>query len=197
MIITAFDLATATGVCDGAVGSGKPRLFTWFLDDAGSSRPARLLCLDTFLRSYFESQPCDGVVYEAPMPVGMIGEQKRQRVVLSEANVALARGLIGVLEMNCAKARKPVASFPVQAARVSTLGWRTNRVGSGKIIVKRDGTLRDETAKERVVREVKMIGIDAQNDNEADAYVMWQYACNKQNARLAIASTPLFRSGET
>ena len=190
-ILVAFDLATVVGCCDGRIG-GEPRLFSWYLDDAGPGRPARLHHLAEFLNRYFQKEPCDGVVYEAPMPVGMIGEPARQRIMLSEANVALARGLIGVLEERCYAHGLQVAPVPVQAARVSVLGWRTNR-GGGRVVAKRDGSTRDETTKERVLREVRLLGPTPDNDNEADAYVLWRYACNRENPRLAIASTPLFR----
>lgn len=203
MIIAAFDIATITGVCDGPVG-GKPRPWSWYLRDAGDSRPERLHLFSRFVAKYLEQERCDAVVYEAPMPLGVIGQNTKDkhgkpRIMVSEANVALARGLIGVLEMNCAKFEKPVQPASVQDARSSVLGWRTNRGGGGPARVqKRDGSARDETVKERVVREVAMLGIkhadgSALNDNEADAYVLWQFACNLQNPRLAVAQTPLFR----
>lgn len=201
MIIAAFDIATATGVCDGPVG-GRPRHWSWYLRDAGEGRPERLYLFSRFLAKYFEQQPCDAVVYEAPMPVGVIGQNRKDkdgeaRIMVSEANVALARGLIGVLEMNCAKFEKPVVSVPVQEARSSVLGWRTNRKNAPPV-VKRDGTLRDPTTKERVMEGVALLGMKHAdgaplNDNEADAAVLWMFACNKQNPRLAIAVTPLFR----
>lgn len=185
-IIAAFDLATATGICDGPVG-GKPRLFSWFLDDAGDGRPERLFKLATFLRRYFAKEPCDGVVYEAPMPLGMLNSHPakdgdRKGFMLSEANVAFARGAIGVLEMTCAEFKKPVKAVKVQDARKSVLGWATN-------VQKRSGV----ATKKRVVDEVKRLGVDAENDNECDAYVAWAYACAQMNPRLAAAYTPLFR----
>lgn len=180
-IVAAFDLATATGVCDGAVG-GKPRLFSWYLSDAGDGRPERLLHLARFLRRYFDSQPCDLVVYEAPMPLGMLNSHpkgNKKGFMISEANVAFARGAIGVLEMTCAENGKPVEAVSVQDARSSVLGWRTNRTSEG--------------TKTRVKREVKMLGIDAENDNECDAYIAWAFKAALLNPRLAAAYTPLFR----
>lgn len=182
MIISAFDIATATGVCDGAVG-GAPRLFSWFLDDAGKSRPARLLALRQFLCRYFEKEPCDGVVYEAPMPLGVLSQKPGKRgMVMSEANVSFARGAIGVLEMTCAEYKKPVEAVAVQSARSSVLGWGLN-------VESRSGI----NTKARVMRDLKMLKIPFENDNEADAYVLWQYACNLNNPRLALYQTPLFR----
>jgi hypothetical protein len=193
-IIAAFDLATATGVCDGPVG-GKPRLWTWHLDDAGLARPERLFCLATFLRKYFKQEPCDAVVYEAPMPLGMLNSHQPRRsaitgelesdkgFMLSEANVAFARGAIGVLEMTCCEFGKPVESVRVQEARKSVLGWATN--SEKKTGIK---------TKKRVIDDVKRLGIDAENDNEADSYVLWAHKVALLNPRLAVAMTPLFKN---
>jgi hypothetical protein len=180
MIIAAFDLATVTGVCDGPVGS-QPRVFSWFLADEGDTRPARLHSLWAFLTRYLEQERCDGVVYEAPMPLGVIaGKPGREGFKLSEANVSFARGAIGVLEERCYAHGKPVEDVSVQDARESVLGWRTNR----------DKSI---NTKKRVMRDVKTLGVLFENENEADAYVVWQCACNRQNPRLAVAQTPLFR----
>jgi hypothetical protein len=183
MIIAAFDLATATGVCDGPVG-GKPRLFSWYLADGGDTRPARLHSLHGFLDRYFAKCECDAVVYEAPMPIGMLVHKPsaKKGPIMSEANVAFARGAIGVLEERCFAHGKQCESASVQDARSSVLGWRTNRGET------------DEATKARVVREVtKIHRVPAESDNEADSWVIWQYACNLQNPRLAVMQTPLFR----
>ena len=178
MIITAFDLATATGVCDGVVG-GKPRLWTWFLKDAGDSRGARFHALHGFLTRYFAQEPCDGVVYEAPMPLGVVAGPKKKGMTLSEANVTFARGCIGILEERCHAHGKSVEALSVQDARQSVLGWRINKT--------------NEPTKKRVVREMATLyKIDADNDNETDAAVLWYYAGARANPRLAIAMTPLF-----
>lgn len=184
MILTAFDLATATGCCDGAPGE-KPRLWTWYLRDGGDGRPQRLLHLAEFLERYFEKQPCDGVVYEKPMPLGMLNSHPAKKdgaskgFIMSEDNVAFARGAIGVLEMMSAKFGKPVEGLAVQDARQAVLGWRTNKTGEG--------------TKKRVVREVTTIfKVDAENDNECDAWVLHQFACARANPRTALQMTPLF-----
>jgi hypothetical protein len=197
MIVAAFDLATATGCCDGFVGKGPPRLWTWHLDDAGEGRPARLFHLAKFLRLYFKQEPCDAVVYEAPIPIGMLNSHPAKNNInaidgsvleggkgfmLSEANVAFARGAIGVLEMTCTEFGKPVEAVRVQAARKSVLGWATNSE-------KKTGI----NTKKRVIQDVERLGVDAENDNECDAYVAWYYACSQLNPRLAVATTPLFR----
>lgn len=178
-IILALDIATACGCADGAVGDA-PRIWSWFLRDGGESRPDRFLHLAKLLRRYFQTQPCSAVVYELPMPIGMIANKKDKRIMMSEANVAFARGAIGVVEMTCAEFGKPVEGVSVMDARQSVLGWRTNRDKSIK-------------TKDRVMRDVRLLGIKAETDNESDAMVIWQYCCNRLNPKLAIEQTPLFR----
>lgn len=178
-IILALDIATATGCADGPVGE-LPRIWSWYLRDGGESRPDRFLHMAKLLRSYFKTQPCSAVVYELPMPIGMIANKKDGRVMMSEANVAFARGAIGVVEMTCAEFGKPVEGVAVMDARQSVLGWRTNRDKSIK-------------TKDRVQRDVRALGVRTESDNEADAYVIWQLCCNKLNPKLAIEQTPLFR----
>jgi hypothetical protein len=191
MIIAAFDLATATGCCDGAPGAS-PRLWTWYLRDGGDSRPQRLFHLTKFLRRYFEQQQCDGVVYEKPMPIGMLnshqpkkgfgGEAPKKGFIMSEDNIAFARGAIGVLESTCVEFGKPVEGLAVQDARQAVLGWRINNAKTS-----------GEETKKRVVREVTTIfRIDAENDNECDAWVLHAYACSRINPRVALTMTPLF-----
>lgn len=182
MVIAAFDLATATGCCDGEP-SGKTRLWTWYLRDGGDSRPERLFHMATFLRRYFAQQPCDGVVYEKPIPLGMMNSHPakggKKGFMLSEDNITFARGAIGVLEMTCAEFKKPVEGLAVQDARQAVLGWRANRT--------------QEKTKDRVMREVTTIfKADPENDNEADAWVLHQFACARANPRTALAMTPLF-----
>lgn len=185
MIVAAFDLATATGVCDGALNA-KPRLFSWFLSDAGPERPKRLLMLAELLGRYFTQEPVDDVVYEAPMPLGMIGSKKDKRVMMSEDAVAFSRGAIGVLEMMCARHGKPVSSVRVMDARQAVLGWRAN-------VEKRSGI----KTKRRVMQDVAILGAKPENDNEADSFVLWRYRGDILNPRLAVARTPLFGAAGT
>lgn len=181
-IILAVDIATATGCCDGQVG-GNPRVWSWYLRDGGETRPDRFLHMARLLRNYFKTQPCSAVVYELPMPLGMIANKKDKRIMMSEANVAFARGAIGVVEMTCAEFNKPVEGVAVMDARQSVLGWRTNRDKSIK-------------TKDRVERDVASLGIKAESDNECDAYVIWQYCCNRLDSKLAVSQTPLFRTAD-
>lgn len=187
MIIFALDLATETGCCDGELGAGDPRLWTWLLTDGGHTIGARLAKLRRFLELYFIKHPCDAVVYEAPLPISAMS-----KMGTSEETQTMLRGAVGILLAACHCYKKPVTGVQVQDARGSVLGWRRN-TGSGVLVEKKGRLPRDEDTKERVMREVRLFGVNPENDNEADAWVVWRWACNKENPRLAISSTPLFR----
>lgn len=180
-MITAFDLATITGVCD---GDSKPRVWTWDLHDAGppDDRPHRLGLLSRFIVKYLDAHKPSLIVYEAPMPLSAMMQRGS-----SEETVAFLRGSIGVLEAICGNRNIPVEGVTPQKARQSVLGWYTNKTG--------------EKTKPRVIREVTMLGLrgidgEAPSENECDAYVVWQWAINRLNPRLAHLQTPLFRGGQ-
>lgn len=175
MVICAFDLATATGVCDGDI-TAAPRLFTWWLSDAGASMGARWHMLHDTLDRYFAKEPCDGVVYELPLNIAIMSGIGAQ-----EATVQFLRGAIGVLVERCHANNKKVEGLDVQDARQSILGWRTNNEKKSGI-----------KTKARVMRDVKLHGVPFENDNEADAAVLWLYACARCNPQKALQLTPLF-----
>ena len=177
MSILAIDCATSTGCCDGLIG-GEPRCWSWYLDDVGTSRPARFALLASFLRRYFETQPCDAVCYENPLALAVMA-----RIGAQEATISFLRGAIGVIELLCEEHGKPVRGINVQDAREGVLGWRTNRTS-----VK---------TKQRVIDEVRLFGCHVENEHEADANIIWRYACASCNPRLAVAMTPLFRERTT
>lgn len=157
-------------------------MWSWFLDDAGGERPARLALLRNFLVRYFEQCPCDGVVYPEPLPIGVIAEmaRKNNRKMMSEDSVNFGRGALGVFEATAAEYKKPLSQITDSKARQLVLGWYTNR----------DKTI--ET-KKRVERDVRAFhGIEPENHNEADAFVLWRYSCQLQDPRLPPPrTTPL------
>lgn len=179
MNLLALDVATVVGCCDGKPGE-RPRLWTWDLRDAGDTRPLRFLALHRLLHTYFAEWACDGVVYEAPMPVGAMYSAGAHA-----ATVLMTHGAIGVVELACASHDKPVEGFPVGRMRGAVLGWGRNEVRHSGI----------ET-KERVMKGVRLLGADPEDDNQADAFVVWAFACARLNPRTAHLTTPLFSRGE-
>jgi len=105
------------------------------------------------------------------------------RIGAQEATISFLRGAIGVIELLCEEHGKPVRGINVQDAREGVLGWRTNRTS-----VK---------TKQRVIDEVRLFGCHVENEHEADANIIWRYACASCNPRLAVAMTPLFRERTT
>ncbi len=192
MVIAAFDLATATGVCDGAVGAS-PRMWTWYLSDGGDLNRQHYSFLFDRLISYFDQEPCDRVVYENPRPVAAtFGNAKptffangtprpQKRFMTSEATLNHLRGLIGVFELACEKRGKECEGIAVQEARKAILGWHINNE-------KKSGL----KTKDRVMRDVKLLGADPDNNNEADAAVLWWYAAARSSPAIAVQMTPLF-----
>jgi hypothetical protein len=178
MIIAAFDVATSTGVCVGELG-GKPSFLTWNLRAGGASRPMRLLYFMRSLRDFFDVWPEASVVYEAPQTMATMN-----RIGTADSTIAFLRGAIGVLEATCAERGRPVEAIPVQDARGSILGWRTNPRPKGK---------KKSDTKARVFREVQYHGVYPKTEDEADAAVLWLYACARLNPRIALQMTPLFR----
>jgi hypothetical protein len=175
-VIAAFDVATATGVCQGVPG-GVPAVWTWHLSDGGKSRAYRLCYLRRLCDKYFHSTEIDAVYYEEPVNLRVM-----MKIGATDETIALLRGAVGVLEACAIHAGiQTVEAVPVQKARRALTGQGTYSRIQGKSM-----------AKEAVMRTVKMLGVEAKNDNEADSYAVWFYACALHNPRLAHLSQPLF-----
>jgi hypothetical protein len=174
--IAAFDVATATGCCDGfADGGTPPRFWTWRMEDAGNGRPRRLAYMRRFLDSYFAQQRVDEVVYELPLSIGFIVQMmKNGKFVTSEDVLMMLRGQIGVLECCAAYAGVPtVRGIDIKDARKHLTGQRT---------------FPDGNAKDMTTRACRMLGWAVENADEADAGALWSLACGQHNPRLAAAT---------
>jgi hypothetical protein len=183
-VIAAFDVATRTGVCFGRVGCKRPTLATWDMRSAGPGRPARLDWFFTQLHHFFldqgRDQPVDQIWYEAPLNIGVMN-----KIGANDETVSLLRGAIGVLEVAAVRAGiEHIHPFSVQAARQHLTGQRTFSKTGGK-----------SDAKKRVMQTARMLGIEVADDNQADAFAGWSYACGLANPRLAHLVTPLFARG--
>jgi hypothetical protein len=185
MKIAAFDLASTTGICFGETeclaDQPQQKLETWLLvgdpDD-------RFVVLHNLVRRFLAEILPDRVYYEAPIPMGAIGESGRSRVLLSEKNVSFLRGMIGVFRMTCRQFQRPCEPIAPQTARRAVLGWGTNRAMNSGL-----------KTKERVLSEARLLfpNVSFKNDNEADAFVLWRYACALANPRTAALMGPLGR----
>lgn len=179
--IAAFDLATATGCADGYPDQKAPRLWSWYLDDAGGERSARLAFLWRFCDAYFQQQraQCGGVdevVYELPMNIATIaGAMARGQFRTSEETLGTLRGSIGVLEA-CAAHHgiKSIRGMDIKDARKHVTGHRTFPKGID--------------AKAMTMRAVAALGWAPENNNESDAAVLWALAAGQSNPLLAQAT---------
>ena len=174
--IAAFDVASAVGACDGIVGR-KPRVWTWFLDDAGKSRAIKLCYLRRLLDEYFAAVHVDAIYYEKPVNIRVL-----MKIGATDETVALLHGAVGVLEASAAHHGVSIIEpVSVQDARQALTGQRTFKRVKGK-----------STAKDAIMDTARMLGVDVATDHEADAYAVWWFACAKHNPRLAHLSQPLF-----
>jgi len=180
-VIAAFDIATKTGVCWGRVGCDKPQLATWDMHLAGEMRRARFSLFFEYCREFFQDEQIDQLWYESPMMLGAM-----HQVGASEETISLLRGLIAVLELMAYRSGiAHVEAFTVQAARKHLTGTGTFK----------NTRSNPKAGKAAVMRVCEMLRIPATNDNEADAFAGWSYACGLANPRIAHLVTPLFAGG--
>lgn len=172
--IAAFDFATACGCADGVAGSDRPRLWSWYLTDAGEGRPPRLAYFRRYLDAYFGEQKVDEVVFEKPMGIAVIASMMAKGIFRTSEDVLLMlRGGIGVLEASASLAGVPVVrGIDIKDARKHLVGQRT---------------FPDGTAKVATIRAATALGWAPENDNEADAAAIWSLACGQANPRMAAA----------
>jgi hypothetical protein len=183
--IACFDVATTTGCCDGRVGD-KPRYWNWDLRDGGEGRPQRLLHLWNFLGAYLIENKVDRVFVEAPLNIGVMasmnrkdddtGEYSKFKGVSDEV-LQFLRGGIAIVELAAAAHQIPVDWWPVQSARKAVIGR---------------ATFPRHTAKREVMKYVRLLGYEPDDDNTADAIVGWLYESALLNPRTALHTTPLF-----
>jgi hypothetical protein len=165
--IATFDVATATGCCDGFADNGAPpRFWSWHLSDAGDGRPRRLAYLRRFCDAYFLQQRVDEVVIELPLPIVVAA-----RIGSDDSTQLLLRGGFGVVEACAAFAGVPVIrGLDIKAARGHLLGRRTFPAGE---------------AKKATMRGCRALGWAVDDDNQADAGALWSLAAAEYNPRLA------------
>lgn len=172
LLVAAFDIATSTGGADGRSGA-KPRAWTWYLKQAGPSRPAKLAYLRDYCDRYFTEARPDAVFYERGLSLAAAME-----IGMSDDTMALLRGAIGVVESCAAKAKIPhIQPVGVQEARRYLLGAGRIPRGEGKALVR---------------ERVRAMGWIAANDDEADAACIWAFGCGQMSPAMAAMTTPLF-----
>lgn len=166
MRVAAFDLATATGACDGTPGS-VPRSWTWRLQ--GATREHRFGMMLAYADRYFAEAKPGAVFFEAPMLLIQKGR--------GEAPVAVLRGLIAIVCASASRAGvKRIEGIDVQQARRALLG-HSPAAGEGKQLV---------------FDRCRLLGWAPANLDESDSMAIWNYGCALVNPRIAHIATPLF-----
>lgn len=150
-MILAFDLATNTGVAFGPAGAKVPELRSYKLAP-GATQGARFLEAFIMTRRLIKESGCQVIVVEKALAAGGGG---------AAARVELAMGIRA-----CVLAAAYHEQIPVKEYAVTTI--RKHFIGKGN-------TPRAE-AKRATIKRCQMLGWDPQNDNEADAAALWDYA---------------------
>lgn len=176
MLIAAFDIATATGCCDGEPGDS-PRLFTWYLSDGGDERHQRLAHFDKYLQAYFAEYKPAVVAYEKPLGIAVIGMMMAKKIYnTSEDTLLMLRGAIGVLEARASSAGVPVIlPIDIKDARKHLCGQRTFPKG--------------QDAKAATMRAAHALGWKPETNDEADSAAIWALVCAQQDPAKAAALT--------
>jgi hypothetical protein len=173
MRILALDLATETGAADGLTTDQKPRLWSWYLADAGEGRPRRLAFLRRFVDSYLAEFKPDLVVFELPLNIATIASMMAKGIyVTKEDTLAFLRGSIGVVECCAGFAGVEIRGVDIKTARKHLTGRATYPDGG---------------AKDATMRACRALGWNAANHNESDAAALWSLAVGQSNPKMAAA----------
>jgi len=142
------------------------------LKDGGDSRPERLLYFWNYLGAYLTETRVDMIFHEAPLNIAVMSQ-----IGATDDVVQMLRSLIGVLELAAAAHQIPIKSWRVQEARQAVLGR---------------GRFKRGESKKEVMKYVRMLGFEPDDDNVADGIVGWLHQSALLNPRTAHLSAPLF-----
>lgn len=190
MHILGLDLGTVCGAADGRPG-GKPRTWTWNLNDAGDTPEAKFALWQVWLENSLRAYPDRNklrIYYEQPWTLGQIiaKTQSKKGLQTSDERIDFDRGLVGILKSVAYNAEiRHITPVPVMTARRQFLGKEQYSSICHA----------DSDEQKRVVDVYcKLLGWQCANYNESDACCIWNYGAAKSNPRLAHLSTPLFGS---
>lgn len=170
MKVLALDLATKTGVAFGSVG-GKPFAQTVHL---GASEYARYAKAQSMVHTLIDRLSPDLVVIEAPVG-GPKTSQFLVGLIACVAGAAHGRGV-------------PVKTYFPSTVRKHFLGKAlTVRDFPSKSIAASKNAL-----KQVVISKCHMLGWTVNDDNQADACALWEYACAMESRAHKVNVGPLF-----
>lgn len=166
--ILALDLASHTGWCEGIPGETPTHGSLRFAPP--SSGPGAVLggLLD-FMAKRLSAFRYRAVVYEAPLDPRWKGNQTN----LNTARILI--GMPGVVEAVCNLTGTPVREATSGDVRMHMIGCRPKK----------------DAAKPMVIAKARELGFDPQDDDAADAIMIWHYACSMLAPKEARDTTPL------
>lgn len=168
--ILAFDLARKMGWAEGVPGE-KPEYGTHSLAPDGSEPMAVFGGMIDFLGRRLQSKRYQMVIYEAPLDPRHMGRK---------TNLATARMLLGLPAVVEGVAYQ-MGMFNLREASVddvrrTVLGIRPKKA----------------EAKIEVMRHLRFLGYEPQDDNAGDALALWLYAASIVDNRIGAKTTRLF-----
>lgn len=154
MDILALDLSkSATGWARYCLGDAKPSYGTWKLGGPYTDRASAMICLYQKLVEQFAFSTPDLVIYESPL---------RGDVQSTEVNNRMANALASVVELICKGKR-------IRCDEASNATWRKVALGKGRGLSSKD-------FKALAIKMAREFGLKPENDNEADAIGLLDYA---------------------
>lgn len=169
MKLLSLDLSTHTGWAFGSVGEN-PRYGVWELGSDGN-HGRYFSSLANSLQNAFDVMKPDLVVFEAPLPPAA-----PKSIASSEKTVRVLIGLAAVTEMICHE-------WAIRCEEASCRDARQLVMGKQPV-----------PAKEGVIAWCRMMGWPPQDDNAADALVLWEYRHLLEKKRCLIQKSRLSRT---
>jgi hypothetical protein len=170
--ILALDLASNTGWAFGILGSVQPTFGSVRFGQAESSHTARFAnCLE-WTSAFLKRQPETGlVVFEAPLHFGL------RRGKSNAGNDELAFGLAAIVQaVAYLRGVHDVRQARTIDVRRFFLGYNPKRT----------------VAKRETIGRCHTLGLEVEDDNQADAVATWFYQCAQLQPQFGLRVSPLF-----
>lgn len=171
-----LDLARNAGWCEGEVG-GKPTFGSVRLAPDGSDTPAVFAGLLKFMAGRFEAFRPNVFVYEAPRDPRHMG---------GKTSAAALRMLIGLPAVAEAVAYT-FGIWDIREAEAATIRAHVYPKG-----MRPSGKMDAGQLKQAVFWQIKKLGYDVEDTDQADAVAGWLFACSILDSRAGIRTAPLF-----
>lgn len=171
MNILAFDLATVTGWSMGMLGDHVPAFGSIRFGARDCSNEARFAHALQWTSDFLKRHKVDLITYEAPLHFAL------RRGKSKAGNDEVAFGLAAIVQA-VAHLR---GVYDIRAE--ATADVRRFFIGNNP---------KRQIAKRETVGFCRRLGLQVENDNEADAIALWHYQCAQLRPQLGLRTAPLF-----